>query len=418
MKKHHSIAWSLCALAVIASPLTLDHVVSLQSHHEIYRSIANEDAEPAEVDEPIVAGPVLSEEDRQPVDREALLRFNTSQADAIAAVPAPEASTLSGGELLQSIENDLVQVQRDSKEIQNSLTQLLEGSLPEVATSRNSERDKLINQVARLNHLGNQFVALNSDESVDANLRDLTQPILEAVRDEVAKACLALENLDTRVAELEQAATPVVAEPEASPAPAPEATPAISSELQERLDRADRIIARYERLEKERSCRASQATPVVTPTVTQDVSQMQMMMMNMISMNQTMITMMQMQMQQNMSGGYFSQPSWPMQNYYGMGIGQNGPSYALTVPYQQPQLPIANVPTQSAQPQFSPMIQNFYGGQQGPVMGLPGAQFPQVPGGGFNFGSTDGGAAVFGNFSSVGGNPVASNPAQGIPFSF
>lgn len=440
MKKHHSLAWSLCALAVIASPLTLDHVVSMPSHHEIYRSIAAEDAEPVTVaaEEPVVAaeeptveaetltvvreqasvGPVLTEQEQQSVDITPLDRFNESQKDAIAAIAAPEPSTLTGAELLQENENNLVEVQRKTNEIKASLEKLLEGKLPEVKTTRDAERAKLIEQVANLNRLYTQNSELLASSDISDELRGLIGPTYNAVEIEVAKACKALEDLDAKVAELEQAAATAVAEATAAEEAVQTEEAKKTADLQARLDRADAIIARFERLEKERSCRATETTPVVTPAVTQDVTQMQMMMMNMISMNQTMITMMQMQMQQNMSGGYFSQPSWPMQNYYGMGIGQSGPSYALSVPAQQSQLPVSNVPTQSTQPQFSPVIQNFYGSQQGPTMGMPGAQFPQIAGGGFNFGSTDGGAAAFGNFSAVGGNPVASSTAQGIPFSF
>lgn len=368
MKKHHSLVLSLCALAVVASPLTLDTVLS-HAHH-VDRSIASEAVAQ-------VSGPVL-EESAAAADESILTNYLAENKADLAKVDHPE-ETLTGTPLLQDLEGRLVVLGRDAKEMKARFESL---ELKK-DTDLDVQRVELLLLVAMYQRDGENFDVLLNDATVDANVKDLARPTFAAVRPDIDAAITAFKSLQER-----HAALPEV-KPETTVAETPAAEkkpeePKLSEAQQKLLDRAERIIAASEKEEKERSCQAQRTPAVVTPEVTQ----LQMLMMSMLQTNQMMITMLQMQMQ-NMRGNYFSSASWPSQSYSNMGIGN--PTFGQY-----------NFNSQSP---FQLGSNLYYG--QAPTMGMPGSQMP-LPGS-FNFGSDQPGA-VFGGFQSPEPTQPVANP--------
>lgn len=396
MKNHHSIAWGLFALAVVSSPLTLDQVLPHTPTHHGYRSIASDEAV-------------------KPVDEHAALNgFLEKNKEELAKVEKPEplntdkyeykdllAELLSVGSGASELEVEFVKLHDKVKEpLSDGEKQGLE-----------SQRQALLREVGHFALAEKLIKDRAADDTVPQADRDSTALNLVSTKSQLNFSIEQLDRLDKKIAEFK----PVVVEvkPEVKPSVETDVKPEVkpeesklSKEQQARLDKADKIIAQQERLERERSCAASRTPAVLTPQVT-DLSnqqmQMMMMMMTMLQTNQTMISMMQMnmQLQQQPSwlGSYFNQPQWPSQSYGMMGLG-NPTQYQLNIP-GMPQTQYG----MQGQPQ-STTTNNYYGtgqSQQGmpggylmnPQMGMQNSQ-PSIPGA-VNFGS-DLPGATFGNF--------------------
>ena len=407
MKKHYSsMTLSLFALAVMASPLTLDQVMT---HHYAYRSIASDVNEPvvepvAVVEDLEAALPVEAVEPEakvivvQPVNRPAFgpvnevvaprdmvafNRFVTANQVAVNAVTTP--FSIADGEApavsFQNLEQHVIQVHQDTSAIKTEIAQLLTSATRDSSSA--ALRDRLVNQVGRFQRLEQDLAGLRNLEAVraaGADALDLASPTLPAVKSELDEAIASLEQLDSRIAELKAVPLPVAPVAPVGSCVA-DSEPRLRSEQTERRARAERIIAAQERLEREKRCAPTQTPAVTTP----QLDQMQMMMMSMISMNQTMLGMIQLQIQQsqNMMGNYFNQGSWPSQNYTSVGLGsplfaqfQSAPinPYAFSAGLNQLNQPM--------QPQ--------------PINGL--GAVAQPLNGSFNFGILQNPTASFGNF--------------------
>lgn len=398
MKKHHSMVWNLCALAVVASPLTLDHVWSHMQHSFISRSIASEElAEPvavaaADAAKSVVHGPV--DEKVAPRDMAAFNRFVAANQAAVNAVTSPFAVVLgeSSAQTFARHEEASVGVLQELRTINDSITQL-RGSANRDSNS-GELRSQLVTQVGRLLRLEQDFSgisALPAAREAASTQLDLSSSTLPAVKSFADEVIASLEQLDARIAELKaQPVTPTAVAVSQTAAPASE----LSSEQRSRIERADRIIADQERREREeraRECRATKTPPVVTS----QVEQMNLMLMAMIGQNQTMLSMLMLQMRQSMLGPYFSQGSWPSQSYAGTGLSL---SYGQFLPGQ------VNPYSQYAD-QLNGINQL---GAQAPLLSPPSFQAQLLPlNNSFNFGG-ELPTAQFNNFQPFNGPQLAS----------
>ncbi|MBY0515305.1 MAG: hypothetical protein K2P81_00245 [Bacteriovoracaceae bacterium] len=413
MKNQMKWGWTFAALAVLASPFTLDHVVGKYSTHGFYRTIASEE-------NPSDPYPHLS-------------RLQATQVNQNTTINI----TLNDPEVIKKLNDQINAEKAKSKELTEKLATAqseISKSQADLEASKASDAAKAVqiaelekqlgDQVSRIAELEAKVKELEGANQVSKEELDKTKLALDEAKKAADTACLQLEEANKKVAAAEEALKSKEEELKkkeeellAKTEEAKKKDEALALKEEEAKKREEELARRQAELDKSKKdhdfyvCQSEERFSVLGKQIEDLNKQQQQFTQVMLGLNQVLISM-------------FSQMHNQQQPMNILGMNQNGGGYfGNQMNYGQMQSPAQNV-IMGSYP-FNPWMQqqpsvtnNYYGAGMG-MMGmgqqmggfgqqsLPYYQQPQmnqIPGS-FNFGMPgmdDSGRAVFGQFQTPG----------------